>query len=142
MLAERLLVLRGEARLSRRELAERADVSHAYIGMLERGEIANPGGPRLDRVARALGWADYHAMLSSTETVAPRPDAEREALDHDRRTWEARQEALLEERLAELRGLFLEARADYAAMLRIMQAVLDRERTGRAGGPPPASARP
>ena len=79
MLAERLLILRGEARLSRRELGQLADVSHAYIGMLERAEIANPGGPRLDRVARALGWADYHAMLASTEKRAPLPDAEREA---------------------------------------------------------------
>ena len=35
--------------------------------------------------------------------------------------------------MLELRGLFLEARADYAAMLRIVQAVLDRD--GHTGGP-------
>jgi transcriptional regulator with XRE-family HTH domain len=133
LLAQRLAALRGHARLSRRELGQRAGVSHAYIGKLERAAIENPGGQRLDQLARALGWPDYHAMLASDELDAPRPAAAAEPEGDALRAFEARQQALL----AHWEGLVQEARADYAAVLRLVQALVDRDR--RAGGPASAS---
>lgn len=53
-LGEAILVRRGAARLSQRELAERAGVSNAYLSQVERG-LHEPSIRVLHSIASALG---------------------------------------------------------------------------------------
>ncbi|MEZ5246685.1 MAG: helix-turn-helix transcriptional regulator [Acidimicrobiales bacterium] len=50
-----LLKLRRKRQLSARDLAEKADVHHSTVTMIERGQIAQPRADKLTRLARALG---------------------------------------------------------------------------------------
>ncbi len=56
-IGRRVQELRGRARLSYRQLAERADVSHGYIQYLEQGARQKLDMTKLGRVAQALGVA-------------------------------------------------------------------------------------
>lgn len=53
-LARLLLQQRHALGLSARELAERADVHHSTVTLIERGQIAQPRPDKLTRLARAL----------------------------------------------------------------------------------------
>jgi transcriptional regulator with XRE-family HTH domain len=102
---QRIAVLREHARLSRRALGAEAGRSHTYIGKLERGEVEHPSANTLDRIARALGWSDYHAMMA-TDELAP--------------AWTAQKHREHEEwldALAELRTVVEEVRRDVRALL-------------------------
>lgn len=127
-LAQRLGVVRERARLSRRALARMADVSHTYIGRLEAGEIAKPGGPQLDRVAIALGWTDYHALLASDDLEPPTeraPAPDRPTAEQDR-LWQQtilRQMEVLE---AMVRELVQSQRARVAADMQLYETRLQR----------------
>lgn len=46
--------LRGQSKLSLRELGEQADLDHAYIYRLEKGDKIAPSADVTDRLARAL----------------------------------------------------------------------------------------
>ena len=54
-------------------------MSRQYIGEIERGEKTNPGAAVLERIARALGWANFHVMMEGGGLVAPPSDEERRA---------------------------------------------------------------
>jgi transcriptional regulator with XRE-family HTH domain len=47
--------LRDRAGLTQAELAKKADVTEAYISMLESGTRKNPSLPALKKIAKALG---------------------------------------------------------------------------------------
>ncbi len=62
-IATRITRLREERGFTKAELARRAKVSRAYISRLEDGDYADPSGPRLERIATALG-VDVRYLLS------------------------------------------------------------------------------
>jgi transcriptional regulator with XRE-family HTH domain len=117
--------------LSQRGLAELAGVSHSYVTKLEGGDIRNPSVEKMERIAAALRWPDYHAMLSGEELEPPRRVSDKAEPPPDLREWQAAQT----EFLSEMYSLLLGVRRDVRTLV---------ERTGRAGagGPPPATSRP
>lgn len=66
--------LREQSGLSLRELGERADLDHAYIYRLEKGEKGAPSEEVVVRIARALGLGirDWEIL----QFVAERPDTD------------------------------------------------------------------
>ena len=77
MIGERIRAVREYQRLSQRELARLTDandepVSYGSIAQIERGERQRPSLPVLNAIAHALGWSDYHAMLTTDALEPPR----------------------------------------------------------------------
>jgi SOS-response transcriptional repressor LexA len=62
-IGQHIAALRRANGWSQRRLADAAGVSHGYIGLLERGQLPNPGKRRLDAVARALRLPTADALL-------------------------------------------------------------------------------
>jgi len=62
-IGQHIAALRRANGWSQRHLADAAGVSHGYIGLLERGQLPNPGKRRLDAVARALRLPTADALL-------------------------------------------------------------------------------
>lgn len=66
----RIARLRARKGWSMRQLAERAELSHGIVQLLESGHVARPRKPTLLALAQALGWPDIPTMLGSD---APEP---------------------------------------------------------------------
>lgn len=73
---ERIARVREKLKWSRRQLALDAGVSHQYIGEIERGEAREVGVEILERIARALKWRSFDAMMS-TDALEPPPSLRR-----------------------------------------------------------------
>jgi transcriptional regulator with XRE-family HTH domain len=76
--------LRDAADLSQMELGARAGMHHNYVGILERGEVANPGLATVHRIAvglrtsiAPLARAFVQAGLPQTGSLTPTPRARR-----------------------------------------------------------------
>ena len=68
---------RTKHRLSVRELAERVDVHHSWIGYLEQGRYLDPAPDRLARIAQELGLSVERINRITKGAVLaalPRPD--------------------------------------------------------------------
>lgn len=61
---------RAKAKLTQRELAEKAGVVHGTIWHLERGDFKRPDPEKLQRIAEALGLnaADFFALVGYIHT--------------------------------------------------------------------------
>ena len=66
-IGERIRELRLSRRWSQADLAAEAGVSRQYLGQIERGDRTAMGGELLDRIARALGFGNYHLMVEGRE---------------------------------------------------------------------------
>jgi transcriptional regulator with XRE-family HTH domain len=66
-IGERIRELRLRRRWSQADLAAEAGVSRQYLGQIERGDRTAMGGELLDRIARALGFGNYHLMVEGRE---------------------------------------------------------------------------
>jgi SOS-response transcriptional repressor LexA len=71
-LGQHVAALRRGNGWSQRHLADAAGVSHGYIGLLERGQLSNPGKRRLDAIARAL----HLRTADDLAATAAEPDAD------------------------------------------------------------------
>lgn len=74
---QRIIELRKEKKLSRAELARRADVNYDALNKSERGEVEQPRGDFLARIAQALGTTEqflrYGDDTGGAQTkIAPR----------------------------------------------------------------------
>jgi transcriptional regulator with XRE-family HTH domain len=70
-LGRRLARLRRARGWSQRRLAAAAGVSHAYVALLERGRLTNPGMVKLEALARALGARSAEALLAAGPAAPP-----------------------------------------------------------------------
>lgn len=62
---QRIIELRKEKKLSRAELARRADVNYDALNKSERGEVEQPRGDFLARIAQALGTTEQFLRYGS-----------------------------------------------------------------------------
>ena len=62
-IGQRIRELRLRRRWSQADLAAEAGVSRQYLGQIERGDRTAMGAELLDRIARALGFGNYHLMV-------------------------------------------------------------------------------
>lgn len=72
-IAERITEKRIKAELSRNEVARRAELTEAYIGLLERG-LRNPTVDVIERICGALGITIQEFFAVDQEIAAPPPD--------------------------------------------------------------------
>jgi len=72
-IAERITEKRIKAELSRNEVARRADLTEAYIGLLERG-LRNPTVDVVERICGALGITIQEFFAVDQEIAALPPD--------------------------------------------------------------------
>jgi transcriptional regulator with XRE-family HTH domain len=70
-IGERIGQLRTAGRWSLRALAAEAGLSHEHLRDIEAGRVPKVSGELLDRIAHALGWGDYHAMMATEGLTAP-----------------------------------------------------------------------
>jgi transcriptional regulator with XRE-family HTH domain len=68
-LGQRVKTLRKGQRMSQQYVADHIGVSAAWVGQVERGTIASPGGPLLEKVAALLGTT-VDALLTGRPPVA------------------------------------------------------------------------
>lgn len=62
----RIRSLRSQRGWSQRELAEQARVGRSWLSQVESGDIPDPGGARLDRIARAFGVTVAFVLTGET----------------------------------------------------------------------------
>lgn len=67
-LAARLRSARRKTNLSARALSLRAGISHALVGMIERGSVTNPRGETLRKLAATLGVSLAWLMTGDEES--------------------------------------------------------------------------
>jgi transcriptional regulator with XRE-family HTH domain len=67
-IGQRIRELRVRRRWSQADLAAEAGVSRQYLGQIERGDRTAMGAELLDRIARALGFGNYHLMEEGRQT--------------------------------------------------------------------------
>jgi SOS-response transcriptional repressor LexA len=70
ILGEQVAALRRGNGWSQRRLADAAGVSHGYVGLLERGQLPNPGKRRLDAIAHALHLRTADDLATATFEAA------------------------------------------------------------------------
>jgi transcriptional regulator with XRE-family HTH domain len=69
-IGQRIGALMERDRWRIRPLAKKAGVSHEYLRRIVNGTAQNVAGDKLDKIAKALGWSDYHAMMAADTSEA------------------------------------------------------------------------
>src|SRR5690242_18058730 len=68
----RIRELRKQRGLTQGQIAAFAGVTRGWLSLVESGDTPNPGGERLDRVARILGVSSRY-LLTGTDEPEPEP---------------------------------------------------------------------
>lgn len=78
-IGRRIVRLRKAGRLTQGQLALAAGVDRSWLSLVETGAIADPGGQRLDKVARKLGVTSHFLLTGDTSAEPDPSDVQRGA---------------------------------------------------------------